>query len=410
MSKDSKLSRGEVDRESSASAADAGGALAILSERTGSDWCEVEAGLSGEEKPLKELRSLLGDALTSENLSVLTGLGTSRCVKEAPSMDDLWDAMKAATGASAFQTICTKTGYKWEGERGNFEYLLSRSVLHGKVNPSDKSFTDFLTVAEATIVEKCRFVKEGQELPSHEEFLRKISRRPTNKARTKVFTTNYDLSFETAAGRLGFAVIDGFSHTMPQQFDGEFFSVDYVRRPRSGETPEFVEKVFHLYKLHGSVDWERQTSGGIIRETEAKKAVIIYPAENKFETSYQQPFLEVMGCFQTALRIPNTGLLIAGFGFNDSHLVQPILAAVRANAALKVVILALHLREACAEGEKGNPSLHKLESLVKRGDPRITLVDGTFEQLVVAIPDLVAATAEDRQRALLKSVLESASR
>jgi hypothetical protein len=383
--------------------------LQILSERVGREWTSVGEKTDAAEKPLKELRALLCDALTSENLVVLTGLGTSRCIQGAPSMDDLWDAMKAAAGESAFQDICTKARYEWDGGRGNFEILLSRCVLHSRVNPSDKAFTEFLTKAESTIVEKCRFVTEGQELPIHEEFLRKISRRPTTKARTKVFTTNYDLAFETAAGRLGFAVIDGFSHTLPQQFDGEFFNIDYVRRPRTGEAPEFVEKVFHLYKLHGSVDWERQTSE-MVRNPNAKQAVIIYPAENKFETSYQQPFLEVMGCFQTALRTPNTGLLIAGFGFNDAHLVQPILASVRANAALKVVILALNLRRTCSDEERGNPSLQVLETLAKRGDQRITLIDGKFDHLVRLIPDLVAATAEERQRALLKSVLDKAAR
>lgn len=383
--------------------------LQVLTERTGSNWFTLSVEKGESEKPLKEFRSLVVDALTSENLVVLAGLGTSRCVRGAPSMDDLWDAMKAAAGTTLFQEVCNKTGYSWEGERGNFEFLLSRCVLHSKVSPADKTFADFLTKAESTIIEKCRFVAQGQELPIHEEFLRKISRRPTTKARTKIFTTNYDLCFETAAGRLGFAVIDGFGHTLPQQFDGDFFNIDYVRRHRPGEAPEFVEKVFQLYKLHGSVDWERQANGEMLRKQNAVHPVIIYPAENKFETSYQQPFLEVMSCFQTALRAPNTGLLVVGFGFNDAHIVQPILAAVRANAALKLMVATLGLRRHC-EDANGNANLRKLEALAKKGDPRIALMDGKFDRLVELIPDLVAATAEDRHKALVKAVLDSVDR
>jgi hypothetical protein len=39
----------------------------------------------------------------------------------------------------------------------------------------------------------------------------------------KLFTTNYDLCFEEAAARSRFVTVDGFSHAMPQEFDGAYF-------------------------------------------------------------------------------------------------------------------------------------------------------------------------------------------
>jgi hypothetical protein len=57
-------------------------------------------------------------------------------------------------------------------------------------------------------------------------------RLPAWTSRTQIFTTNYDLAFELAASRTGFAVIDGFSHVSPQRFDSGFFDVDLAVRDR----------------------------------------------------------------------------------------------------------------------------------------------------------------------------------
>lgn len=48
-------------------------------------------------------------------------------------MDDLWDAMATSTGPKKFEAIRKRTGYEWIGDRGNFEYLLSRCNQGGRV-------------------------------------------------------------------------------------------------------------------------------------------------------------------------------------------------------------------------------------------------------------------------------------
>ena len=90
----------------------------------------------------------------------------------------------------------------------------------------------------------------------HEAFLRRIARRPARLPRTQLYTTNYDLAFETAASRTGFAVIDGFSHTAPQRFDSGYFDVDLALRDRqrAASAVEWMPNVLQLLKLHGSVE------------------------------------------------------------------------------------------------------------------------------------------------------------
>jgi hypothetical protein len=81
----------------------------------------------------------------------------------------------------------------------------------------------------------------------------------------KLFTTNYDLCIETAGLRLGVVLIDGFSHSAEQRFNRDHFGHDIVRRAASSTKADYLDGVFHLYKLHGSVDWRRRADEVVIR-------------------------------------------------------------------------------------------------------------------------------------------------
>lgn len=192
-------------------------------------------------------------------------------------------------------------------------------------------------------------------------------------------------------------VVDGFSHTQPQEFDGGYFNYDFVRRERDREVPEFIPNVFHLYKMHGSVEWERKANQ-VVKRPEAERPLIIYPRYGKFESSYEQPFLEMMSRFQVSLREPNTGLLVVGFGFNDRHISQPLLSAIESNVGLKVVIV-----DPAVEGSE-NHAVRSCVSFIEAGDSRLVLVSGRFEELVPAIPDLVAATEAEEHQSRLRAV------
>jgi hypothetical protein len=241
----------------------------LLSSKTGAEWVPIDPTEAREEHPLEKI-SFLRDGLTSdltalllsEHLVVLTGLGTSLCVTNkdgerlAPTMRDLWNAAEERAGDD-FSRIREKVNFPSHQE-GNIELLLSHCQL-SQLLREDEMVGRFISATEAVIVERCQFVRHGTPLPIHEVFLRKCARRSTRQARMKLFTTNYDLCFETAASHAKFVVVDGFSHLQPQLFDGSYFSYDLVRRVQDGGVPDYIPNVFQMYKLHGSLDWERRT-------------------------------------------------------------------------------------------------------------------------------------------------------
>jgi hypothetical protein len=369
----------------------------LLSAASGTDWVALSANPEDDETTRNAAKLHhdqfdrgLTDLLLSENLIVVCGLGTTQCILDgsnrplAPTMASLWSAAQAKAGAQ-FEQIKAKVKYApLAGETENIETLLSQCQLSHALEPA-KDVEDFISEVESIIVEKCRFATDAVQLPIHEAFLRRVARRPARQPRLKLFTTNYDLCFETAASRVRFVVVDGFSHTQPQEFDGSYFNYDFVRRERDREVSEYIPNVFHLYKMHGSVEWEKKKHQ-IVKSPNPTRPLIIYPRYSKFESSYEQPFFEMMSRFQVSLREPNTGLVIVGCGFNDRHVTQPMFASIGSNVGLKAMIVAPDLETST------NPLVSNCVSLTKAGDSRLALVAGKFEELVPAIPDLVATT------------------
>jgi SIR2-like protein len=338
------------------------------------------------------LASAFSRILTSRHLLVLSGLGTSRCIESspgesaAPTMADLWAAVTAAD-PTGFEEA--KKRVSWNEESENVELLLSRCQMEQELRPNQK-LQDFIKAGEKAIAASCDFVKEGTDLDTHELLLRKIARRQTKLPRAQIFTTNYDLAFEAAAARIGFAVIDGFTASTPPRFDPVAFDRDQARRDASDPSNpiDWVPNVLQLHKLHGSIDWA-VVGGSIQRVPDTTTPVIVYPRASKFEVSYQQPFLELMSRFQSALRRPGTGLIVAGCGFEDRHVAEPFLAAVRSNVGLNVLVVSRSL-----ENSKGNVPRF-LKKLIGKGDRRLGLVAGSFKGMVQALPDLVATTEEE---------------
>jgi hypothetical protein len=376
-------------------------------------WTDTQASagdptaMEEAKRAKQQLESILSSILLSENLIILTGLGTSLCIKDAannsiaPTMSDIWKLVEKAT--KDFDTILSNVHHPKDASgvwRQDIETLLSRCQMSIELQ-DDSVIRAFVAVAEDIIVKSCSFLDHlppGSGLPIHESFLRKLARRPTRLQRAKLFTTNYDLCFETAAGTAGFVIIDGFSHTNPQEFDGIHFGYDIVRRDPDSEVPSYISNVIQLLKLHGSVDWDRTANGQVLRSSSPKKPVIIYPRSGKFESSYSQPYFEMISRFQAALRLPNTGLLIVGFGFNDTHLVGPLNSALRSNASLRLVAVGPSYES------KPPQFVQNLETLIGAGDRRLSVLAAGFEDLVGIIPDLQAPSEEEQHQSRFKKV------
>jgi len=255
-----------------------------------------------------ELKSFLLSSLQMQHVAVLAGSGTSLgTITKGPSMWTLWDFCvnsNPGSGAKreisdAASKIISEVGYDLSAEKENIEALLSRCEAYLQIKTS-REVSEFIIASKKVILEKCsQFLDPADErqLAAHRTFLHRLSRRRVRDSRLKLFTTNYDVCFETAAGRQGLVVLDGFSFSQPRHFDPRFFLYDIVRRPASGDevgTP--LEGVFHLYKLHGSVNWSNtpQTEIEVNAKPKPEDACLIYPAKGKYQQSYAQPHLELI--------------------------------------------------------------------------------------------------------------------
>lgn len=400
--------------------------MQILTYRNGGTWLEVkepqkdENGHTTLDPALAEINRNLSDCFRCTNLVVLTGLGTSLHVnvqpkapgesgervpqagkRIAPTMANLWTECKAGC-VELFDEVIKLTNFPEEkGE--NIEALLSHcKVAEEFLSDGDKKtkVSELIAIAESTVRDCVRFLDVEDDVGLHADFLRRLVRRSTRKLRTKVFTTNYDLCFEYAARKGRYVIVDGFSHTTPQVFDSLYFSYDIVKRESSPDSHDFIPNVFHLYKLHGSVDWTKnKNSGEIEKDATTQSPLLIYPRNTKYELSFEQPYLEMMSAFQSALRQPDTGLLVLGFGFNDNHLAEPILSAINSNLHLKVVVCDPSLGPrpdkdmVMRDGNDANHHyLSKLRYLIAHGDARLALISSTFEQTVPLMPDIAAET------------------
>lgn len=404
--------------------------MRVFSYRTSGTWMstqskkEVEGVAEEQNGALDEVRRVLSDTLRCSNVVVLTGLGTSLHVNVdsdetetnkkrvpqvgkaiAPTMWDLWEAASVESGSEFPNILKLSRLPQAEQDKGNIEALLSYCKAASEFVEDDAQRSviySFIERTERIVRDRVRFLDEADEVPVHIDLLRRLARRSSRKVRSKIFTTNYDLCFEHAARQGRYVVIDGFSHTTPQVFDSIYFGYDIVKRESNPDSHDFISNVFQLYKLHGSIDWTKNTkTNEIEKNPKTDKPVLVYPRNTKYELAFEQPYLEMMSSFQAAIRQPDTGLLIMGFGFNDSHIAEPIIAAIRSNLGLKVVVCDPALGDRAIDESGGgfipgsdtkNSYLKKIRYLIEHGDARLALISGTFEEVVPELPDIAAQT------------------
>jgi hypothetical protein len=344
------------------------------------------------ERASDETEQMLLASLKMENVSVLAGSGCSLGVG-GPSMGALWNAIVAEPPSAAAKKVAKDVGYDLGNK--NIEALLSHieaALFLRKTTDIEK----FLTDAKAIILDKCRSFLDPTKLTAHESLLHRLSRRRSRDRRLKLFTTNYDLCFERAISAIGGVAIDGFSFMEPRRYDPRYFDYDIVRRPRAGDSNgNFLEGVILLHKLHGSVNWETRADGVFATaQPTPEQACLIYPATGKYQQSYSQPYLESISQYLAALREPNTCVVVVGFGFNDDHLSAPLIAAVRSNPHLRLVVADPHI-QAKAIGNRLNPVQTQLLDLSLKGED-VWFINANFDEFVEKIPDLKSLTPAER--------------
>lgn len=283
-----------------------------------------------------------------KNVAVLTAAGTSMENGEngGKTRKGLWEYCKDEIDAIKLILCATDGQLKEKCSQHvadqNIEEFLSLAILYEKLHSplKDKYGKMLVSSLEQKIASACTLTLD-KDNRHHQDFIRKLTSRKPSDPRVQLYTTNYDTLFEQAAQRMNYTIIDGFSFFQPRVFNGGNFDVDVVYRERTRIKQEesFVPNVIQLYKLHGSIDWEKQDDGKICQVPKPDCPCIIYPATEKYESSYEQPYFEMMSHFHSTLRKEGTLLIVAGFGFQDKHIQNAIKEAVLQNPNFHLLIV-----------------------------------------------------------------------
>jgi len=351
-----------------------------------------------QKNDLIDLKTKLKTALQMPNIMVLAGSGTSLGKVKGPSMSNLWTScIEDPSRKTDTDKIIAQIEYDLSKPNNkNIEEFLSYCEAYQQIKECPE-LKDFLIKSKEIILDKCKFDKPSSDLFAHMEFIKKLARRKSKDNRIKIFTTNYDTCFEEAAGKLGITIIDGFTFSSPRVYSPQFFDYDIVKRDsmNTSNTPKYLDGVFQLYKLHGSVNWfkRKDDEGSFIIEqkesNDAENVCMIFPAKGKYQQSYIQPHLELIAKFLQGIREPNTCLITTGFGFNDDHLSEPIYSALQSNPHLKLIIVDRSVERKFNDPTSCSSYWRKFKALADKGLD-ILFIEADFENFAINIPDLKA--------------------
>ena len=142
----------------------------------------------------------------------------------------------------------------------------------------------------------------------------------------EIFTTNYDLLMETAFERSHVSYFDGFCGSHEPFFD-----------PATIANNDLPSRWSRLWKLHGSIGWDLNSSGEIIHGCGISATRLIYPTHLKYEQTQKQPYTAFFERLRVFLQQPDTLLISCGFSFFDPHVSAVIDESLSANRAATVM-------------------------------------------------------------------------
>lgn len=207
----------------------------------------------------------------------------------------------------------------------NLEKVLSRVRMLAEVvgsgqlfNFSEKDFLDLsVAICDAIRTAVSKDLPEGQN-PYSEliSWINGINR----KYAVEIFTTNYDLLLEAAMERARTPYFDGFSGAKNAFFD-----------PSSISKNDLPPRWVRLWKLHGSLGWETNVAGEVIRVPNSVNANMVYPSHVKYDQTQAAPFSSLFERLKNFVLEPDALLISTGFSFADAHISSKLLECLMAN-------------------------------------------------------------------------------
>ena len=220
----------------------------------------------------------------------------------------------------------------------NIEDILS--FLRSLLSVSKGGLVRGLSESDLIDLEKCicsEIVKKidvhlpGSQTPYHKlcSWIRSIDR----KVAVELFTTNYDLLLEQALEDYELPYFDGFVGSRRSFFDLKAVEENLIPNHWS-----------RLWKIHGSINWYQEEVLGeykVYRSSEVKNDAshLIYPSHLKYEESRKMPYLALTDQLNRFIRHKSSFLVMSGYSFNDGHLNDAIVNALKANPTAMVLAL-----------------------------------------------------------------------
>jgi hypothetical protein len=261
----------------------------------------------------------------------------------------------------------------------------------GGATPTTQDQEQLCSLIENAIYAECALELNFDELKAvggastsgHIPFLAKLIARDATLGRTHLFTLNYDTLFEQAMEELGIQYFDGFTGKANSRFDPSVYGLDiyYPGDVAEGRVRRF-DKFLQIYKLHGSIHWKREDSGGFRAQHQAlsfahdyrestseKKAELlqterfqaipsfgILPTAQKFSQTLEAPYAHLFRLLHARLNQPQTFLMVLGYGFGDDHVTRIIETALM-NPSLVMLVVEPNPASAIVEKIKGYQNL-----------------------------------------------------
>jgi hypothetical protein len=146
----------------------------------------------------------------------------------------------------------------------------------------------------------------------------------------EIFTPNYDLLFEQAFEQHPLPHFDGFVGSHKPWFDLASIEHDII-----------PSRWTRLWKLHGSINWEKSdeiVNGNnitrvvrVTKEAEMGK-VMIFPSHLKYDQSRRMPYLAMLDRLKAFFQGKDAPrLIVCGYSFLDDHLNEILLDGLRGN-------------------------------------------------------------------------------
>lgn len=361
-----------------------------------------------EEQELTELKLRIKKYLNLENVSILTGAGTSFHLG-APVIRTIPEDLKSKLTKEIKQYFPASSDPSFEDL---FNCLQADRYLKKNKDESIVELNKSLGKMQNWLFENCNtektqiheLYKDDPKLMNnryqyHEKLIKKILQRPNNLRRVNLFTTNYDMAFDYALDNLGVHYINGFMGVHNRCFRPEVYDYDlyYPGQSVSGKVYR-AEKVLRYYKLHGSLSWistkpNINNTYGIKEiplndefKTTENNEMMIYPCVSKKSFTLDLPYSELFRQFAQSINRPQSVLLCIGYSFYDEH-INDIISQALTIPSFTLIIVNFNP----GEPDENSP-IGKLRAL---GDKRIIIIDernsysSTFTGFVENIlPDL----------------------